>query len=309
MTATGKQYAIEAGAHRATIVEVGAGLREYACGGVDITAHYDENELTPRGCGATLVPWPNRIRDGKYTFEGTSYQLPLTEPAAHNAIHGLGRWERWTKVRHEADRVTLRLDIVPQTGYPFEVRVETTYALHPELGLMVTIGARNLGRGRAAFGAGSHPYLSTRGHRLDDTTLQLPARERLVVDEKQVPVGARTVAGTPYDLRRGRRLRAQRFDDGFTALATQGGRGVAEVRTRSGGAQLWFDETFQFLQVFTLDELTPDQPGVAIEPMTCAPNAFNSGAGLIILEPGGAWTGSWGIVPLRKQGLVTSRGR
>ncbi|HKC26604.1 MAG TPA: hypothetical protein VKB75_01210, partial [Jatrophihabitans sp.] len=187
--------------------------------------------------------------------------------------------------------------VVPQPGYPFEVRVETTYALHPEQGLMVTLGARNVGRVRAPFGAGSHPYLSTRGHRLDDTTVQLPARELLVVDEKQVPVGARTVAGTPNDLRRGRRLRGQRLDDGFTALATQGGRGVAEVRTRSGRAQLWFDETFQFLQVFTVDDVTPGQPGIAVEPMTCAPNAFNSGAGLIVLEPGGAWTGSWGIVP------------
>ncbi|HKC27191.1 MAG TPA: aldose epimerase, partial [Jatrophihabitans sp.] len=161
MTATGKQYVIEAGAHRATIVEVGAGLRQYTHDGVDITATYGEDDVPPRGCGSTLVPWPNRIRDGKYTFEGTSYQLPLTEPAAHNAIHGLGRWERWTKVRQESDRVTLRLDVVPQPGYPFEVRVETTYALHPEQGLMVTLGARNLGRVRAPFGAGSHPYLST----------------------------------------------------------------------------------------------------------------------------------------------------
>jgi aldose 1-epimerase len=162
----------------------------------------------------------------------------------------------------------------------------------------VTIGARNLGSGRAPFGAGSHPYLSTRGHALADTTVQLPARERLVVDDKQVPIGTRSVARTPHDLRRGRRLRAVRFDDGFGALVTHGGRGVAEVRTPGGGARLWFDETYRFLQVFTVDALTPQQAAVAIEPMTCAPNAFNTGAGLIVLEPGGTWTGSWGIVPI-----------
>jgi aldose 1-epimerase len=298
MTLSGKQYVIEAGAHRATIVEVGAGLQRYTVDGVDVTCAYPDDVLPPKGCGATLVPWPNRIRGGRYTFEGDTYQLAITEPAANNAIHGLGRWARWAKVRHDPAQVTLRLDIVPQNGYPFEVRVETTYALHPEQGLTVTVGARNLSRRRVPFGAGSHPYLSTRGHKLADATLQIPAREILVVDDKQVPVGARTVAKSDFDLRRGRRLRKLRFDDGFTGLVTQDGHGMAELRTKSGGARLWFDETYRFLQVFTVDELTPNQAGVAIEPMTCAPDAFNSGAGLIVLEPGGAWTGRWGIVPI-----------
>jgi aldose 1-epimerase len=298
MPFSGRQYVIEAGEHRATVVEVGAGLQRYTAGAADVTCGYGEDVLPPKGCGSTLVPWPNRIRDGRYTFEGTTQQLALTEPAAGNAIHGLGRWARWAKVRQTAEEVTLRLDVVPQTGYPFEIRVETTYAVHPELGLIVTIGARNLGRTRAPFGAGSHPYLSTRGHALADSTVQLPAREVLVVDDRQVPIGARSVAKTPYDLRRGKRLRSARFDDGFTGLVTQDGRGVAEVRTPAGGARLWFDETYRFLQLFTVDAVTPNQAGIAIEPMTCAPNAFNSGAGLIILEPGGAWTGSWGITPI-----------
>jgi aldose 1-epimerase len=298
MSLSGRQYIIEAGGHRATVVEVGAGLRRYTVGDADVTATYGDDVLPPKCCGTTLVPWPNRIRDGRYTFEGTTYQLALTEPATRNAIHGLGRWARWAKVRHVADQVTLRLDIVPQNGYPFEVRVETTYSVDADHGLIVTIGARNLGSGRAPFGAGSHPYLSTRGHALADTTVQLPARERLVVDDKQVPIGTRSVARTRHDLRRGRRLRAVRFDDGFSGLVTHGGRGVAEVRTPGGGARLWFDETYGFLQVFTVDALTPRQAAVAIEPMTCAPNAFNTGAGLIVLEPGGTWTGSWGIVPI-----------
>jgi aldose 1-epimerase len=295
----GRQYVIEAGGHRATVVEVGAALKRYTFDELDVTCTYDD-VLPPKACGCTLVPWPNRIRAGRYAFDGIDYQLALTEPTAQNAIHGLGRWARWTKVRHAAEQVTLRLDVVPQTGYPFEVRVEVTYTVHEQQGLMVTIGARNLGSGRAPFGAGSHPYVSTRGHALADTTLQIPARERLVVDDKQVPVGARSVAGSTHDLRRGRRLRGLRFDDGFTGLSTENGRGVAELRTPAGGAQVWFDETYRFLQVFTADPLTRNQPGVAIEPMTCAPNAFNTGEGLIVLEPGGAWSGSWGIVPISR---------
>ena len=298
MSPSGRQYVLEAGGHRATVVEVGAALKRYTLDDVDVTCTYADDEMPPKACGITLVPWPNRIRNGRYSFDGADYQLAITEPASRNAIHGLGRWARWTKVRHEAEQVTLRLDIVPQTGYPFEVRVETTYTLHAQHGLMVTLGARNLGRVRAPFGAGSHPYLSTRGHALADVTLHVPARERLVLDDKQVPVGARSVAGSTHDLRRGRRLRGLRFDDGFTGLTTENGRGTAQLRTPDGGAQVWFDETFRFLQVFTADPLSRNQPGVAIEPMTCAPNAFNTGEGLIVLEPGGAWTGSWGIVPI-----------
>jgi aldose 1-epimerase len=293
---------LEAGRHTVTVVEVGAGLQRYRFDDADVTGTYSEDQLPPKGCGITLVPWPNRIRDGKYTFDGTTYQLALTEPTTRNAIHGLGRWARWEKVRHVRDAVTLRLDIVPQNGYPFEVRAEVTYELHPESGLRVTQKATNRGRQRVPFGAGAHPYLSTRGHALADTTVQVPAREMLVVDDKQVPVGVRSVARSDHDLRRGRRLRGLRFDDGFTNLDVEDGRGVAEVRTRDGGARLWFDETYRYLQVFTIDALTPDRPAVAIEPMTCAPNAFNSGDGLIVLEPGGSWSGSWGITPLPARG-------
>ena len=297
MALTGQQFPIAAGAHEATVVEVGAGLRRYVHAGEDVTCAYRADEMPPKCSGVSLVPWPNRLRGGRYTFDGATLQLPLTEPVLGNAIHGLGRWERWTPVRHEPELVTLALDVVPQTGWPFEVRVEVSYALDAERGLAVTALARNLGRTRAPFGAGFHPYLSTRGAHLADTTVRLPAAVRLLLDDHKVPIGTRAVAGTPYDLTRARRLGAVRMDDAFTALQTVDGRGTAEVRGHDGGARLWFDETFRYLQVFTVDDLAGGGPGVAIEPMTCAPDAFNSGDGLIVLDPGGAWTGSWGIVP------------
>lgn len=294
---TGAQYTIHSGDHTATIVEVGAGLRRYVVGDVEITGTYRDDELPPKGCGTTLVPWPNRIRGGRYVFEGVEHQLALTEPEAGNAIHGLGRWERWTKVHQTPSEIGLLLDVVPQKGYPFPIRVQVTYTVDAQRGLAVSLAARNTGTTRAPFGAGSHPYLSTRGHRIDDVALQLPARETLVVDDHGVPVGSRALEGKE-DLRRGRKLGGRRLDDGFTGLETSDGRGAAELRTAAGGAQLWFDETFRFLQVFTLDALGDGPPAVAIEPMTCAPDAFNSGAGLIVLEPDGVWAGSWGIVPL-----------
>ncbi|MEP7178729.1 MAG: aldose epimerase, partial [Pseudonocardiales bacterium] len=251
MALSGQQYDIVAGDHEATVVEVGAGLRRYAHHGVDVTVTYSEIEIAPKGCGAVLVPWPNRLRGGQYTFDDTAYQLSLTEPLAGNAIHGLGRWARWDVVRHERSAVTLALDVVPQPGYPFQVRVEVTYALDPQHGLSVTVVARNTGTNRAPFGAGFHPYLAVHGHDIGDVTVKVPARERVVLDDAKLPVGVRPVTGTRYDLRRGRRLGDLRMDDGFTGFATVAGRSAVEVRTRSGGAQVWFDETFRFVQVYT----------------------------------------------------------
>jgi aldose 1-epimerase len=294
---TGEQFVIAAGDHRATIVEVGAGLQRYTWRGQEITCTYPEDGLPPRACGVTLVPWPNRIRGGRYRFDGVEYQLALTEPTAGNAIHGLGRWARWIGIAQDSSSVTLRLDVVPQNGYPFPVRVEVTYAVHAESGLAVTVTAVNRSGRRVPFGAGAHPYLATRGHALGDMSLTLPAQQMLVTDEQGVPVGTRPVGGSEFDFRRGKRLKALRMDNGFTALSVGDGIGTAEVRGPGGGARLWFDETFRYLQVLTDDALTPGQAGIAVEPMTCAPDAFNTGAGLIVLEPGGAWSGRWGIVP------------
>jgi aldose 1-epimerase len=187
----------------------------------------------------------------------------------------------------------LALDLVPQTGWIFEVRVEVTYELHPETGLAVTALARNAGGWAAPFGAGFHPYLSTHGAKLREVSVRLPARQRIIMDAAQLPVGVQTVIKTEYDLRRGRRLRDLRLDDAYTGLTDR----YAEVSSRRGGARIWFDESFGYVQVFTLDELAPGVAGVAIEPMTCPPDAFNSGESLIVLAPGSSWTGHWGISP------------
>jgi aldose 1-epimerase len=203
-------------------------------------------------------------------------------------------------VTHEPSAVTLALDIAPQTGWPFELRVEVSYTLSPDAGLTVTAVARNTGTRRAPFGAGFHPYVAVPEGALGDVHIELSATEHMVVDDAKIPVGNRNVAGTKYDLRHRRRLGDFRLDDGFTGLTARTGRAVAEVRTRGGGARLWFDEAFPYAQVYTPDIVAHGRTGVAVEPMSCPADAFNSGEGLVVLEPGGSWTGSWGIQPLQR---------
>jgi aldose 1-epimerase len=84
------------------------------------------------------------------------------------------------------------------------------------------------------------------------------------------------------------------MDDTFTAP----GPSTVDVRTSSGGAHLWYDAAFGYVQVFTHENLGGGPPAIAVEPMTCPANAFNTGIGLLVLKPGGAWTGAWGITPI-----------
>lgn len=299
MTLTGKQFSIAAGEHRATVVEVGAGLRSYGCGSRPVTVEYPADALTPKACGAVLIPWPNRIRNGRYSFGGADYQLALTEPPKGNASHGLARWDRWAVLRHEPHSITLAIDVVPQSGWPFELHAEVIYSLDAAAGLRVEARAENTGIERIPFGVGFHPYIDVGDTPMDDVCVRFTADERLLTDDASIPVGRTSVPGTEYDRSDGRRLGALRLDDAFTGLSRVNGRVTVDVRAADGtGAQLWFDESFSFTQVYTLENLQPGVNGVAVEPMTCPADAFNSGEGLIVLEPGASWSGTWGITPL-----------
>jgi galactose mutarotase-like enzyme len=96
---SGHQHTIALGDQRAVVVEVGAGLRSYAVAGREVLSGYSEQEMATSAHGHPLIPWPNRLRDGQYTWDGTQHELPLTEPGKHNAIHGLVRWRNWTLTR------------------------------------------------------------------------------------------------------------------------------------------------------------------------------------------------------------------
>ena len=158
---TGLQYEIEAGHYRATVTELGAGLRELAFGGQPLIAGHEPDELPPACAGQLLTPWPNRVDGGRYSFGGSEYQLALTEPARANAIHGLTRWLAWTVIRQDASAVLLSSAPHGQQGYPFCLEIEAEYRLDPGTGLHATVTARNRGSHAAPYGTGSHPHRSS----------------------------------------------------------------------------------------------------------------------------------------------------
>jgi aldose 1-epimerase len=306
MRPSGGQFEIRYGAQRATVVEVGGGVRQYRAGDRPVLDPYPENAMCDGARGTPLIPWPNRLADGAYRFDGTGYGVPLTEPDKHNAIHGFLRWRSWQALEHQGSRVVMGIRLHPLTGYPFPVDVRVAYELGDD-GLTVGTTATNLGDQPCPYGAGQHPYLSAGGGRIDDCTLELGAATRIRTDnERQLPAGTAAVEGTAFDFRAGPRLGGQQLDTPFTDLARdEGGRAWARLTAPDGSrAELWAAEHYPVIELFTGDSLSPGRRrlGLGTEPMTCPPNAFQSGESLIRLLPGQPVTTSWGVrlVPARR---------
>ncbi|MCO5996602.1 aldose 1-epimerase family protein [Actinoallomurus rhizosphaericola] len=299
MTLSGNQYEIAAGPYAAVVTEQGGSLRALSRDGRPLVLSHDADVQPPAASGQLLAPWPNRIDRGRYEFGGEAYQLPINERALDNAIHGLVREGAWTAAEHEPHRVLLAYRLLGHSGYPFRLDLTVEYSLDAEDGLTVRLSARNAGSRPAPYGHGAHPYL-TLGRPLDECSLTVTADRYLEVDERAVPESAaRDVAGTPYDLRDGRRLGDSKIDNPFTGLRRDAD-GRAWVRLEDGtrAVALWADEAHPWLEIFTADTAPGDmrRAGVGAEPMTCPPNAFVTGTDLITLEPGAEFGGSWGIV-------------
>jgi aldose 1-epimerase len=293
---TGAQVALRSDGQRVVVTEVGGGLRSWCVDGEELLDTFDAGAPADSYRGKVLAPWPNRIRDGRYAFGGVEHRLPLNEPERGAALHGLVLDERFDVVAWSTHAAMLRCDVPARPGYPFSVRVEVEYELGAG-GLAVALRATNLGPDPAPVGGGLHPYL--RG-RADDWDLEVPAANRVPVDERLLPSGPPVaVSGTEFDFTRARRVGAQAIDTCFGDLARDRD-GRARVRlVRPGRAiEVWLDERFRFVHVYTADAV--DDPArarasIAIEPLTCAPDAFNSGAGLEVLEPGATVTARCGL--------------
>ena len=290
---TGRQLELVAGDARAVVVEVGGGLRSLSLGGREVVAGYAGDAMPTGGRGQQLLPWPNRVRDGRWTWRDRPQQLALSEADKSNAIHGLARWAPWEVVEASASTAVLRLVLHPQPGWPGRLESTCTWRLSRS-GLTAELTAVCRAPEPVPFGYGAHPYLAPSGELVDDEELRVPAALRVLVDERSLPVGDEPVAGTAYDFRTARPIGDTVLDTCFGDLE-RGSDGRAAVRF--GSTEVWADEAFRWFQLFTGESLPEDQQrrSLAVEPMTCPPDALRSGTDLVVLEPGDEWTGSWGI--------------
>jgi len=298
MTPSGRQLEIRSGRYSATVTEVGASLRRLEHDGRPLVRPYDVDELAPAYSGAILAPWPNRIADGRYTFDGQEHQLPVNEVERMTALHGLVLWEPWEVLQHTGSAVTLEARLFPRPGYPFRLDLVVTYSLG-ENGLSVLLGAVNVGVTPAPYGCSLHPYLVAGDGAVDDWTLELPAAEVLDVDpERLLPLSLGPADKLGFDFRSQRSLEGVAVDHAFTGVTwSPAGEAVAVVRAADGqGVAMHWDRRCPWVQVHTADRPEPrlDRTGLALEPMTCPPNAFATGEA-DVLPPGGHHRARWRI--------------
>jgi aldose 1-epimerase len=295
---SGEQIEIELGGQRAVVVEVGAGLRAWSAAGRAVLDGYGADEVCPSGRGQVLTPWPNRVQDGSYEFEGRRHQLALDQVDERNAIHGLVRWSRWRVAQREPHRVLMEHVLHPRPGYPFLLALGIEYRLTDQ-GIEVRTTATNAGSERCPYGTGAHPYFTAGTQRVDSAVLCTPARTVLRSDERGIPTGEAPVEGTEYDFRRPRPIGSTRLDHCFTGFdRDRDGRARVALRDDVDGREVtvWMDESYGYVMLFTGDPL-PDvaRRSLAVEPMTCPPNALRTGTDLICLDPGETHTSVWGV--------------
>lgn len=288
----------------ATIDPVGAGLCSLVVNGVDLVESYDPDAAeraatgAPFAAGATLFPWPNRVRDGRWFWRGTEHELIVNEPDRANANHGLVRARRFDLVRQTANSASLSVSIGGDRGFPFALDLLVTYTLRPD-GIEAGFTVHNRGAEAAPFAVGSHPYLRVAGCGADDLVLYIDAATMLELDERLLPVGRRPVAGTPDDPA-GLELRDIALNHCYGDLVEgRGGGFVHRLTNRDGsGVELRTDPSFRWVQVYTAPDFPRERASVravAIEPMTAPPDALNSGRDLITVSPGQSWNAGWSL--------------
>lgn len=292
---SGAQATISADGYVAEIASIGATLRTLRYRERNLVLPFGADEVRPFYAGATLAPWPNRIVDGRYSFDGNDYRVDLTEPERGHALHGFATWLDFAIVEQSGSAVTLAATIPPRTGYPFSIAVRVEFALDAR-GLATRVTGSNIGTARSPWGTGPHPYLLAGSGTTDDWHLELSADAVLAVDGRLSPEAVEPVSGD-FDLRAGRSLSGVVLDHAFTALSRDAnGAAVARLVDAHGvGVEVRWGADCGWVQVFTGDLPDPSlfRRAVAIEPMTCPPDAFNSGVDLIVLDPGGSATASW----------------
>jgi aldose 1-epimerase len=299
---TGTQTVLHARGLTAIVTEVGATLRELSWQGRPLIAGFGRHDLPFGYQGAVLAPWPNRLADGRYRFGDKQFQVPLTEPERLNALHGLVAFAPWVVASAEPESVTLTHRIWPQRGYPYLLDLRASYRLS-ENGLTFTLSASNSGDTPAPYGASFHPCLIAGGGTVDEWTAQVAAGRYLTVDpERLLPVDLAAVGPAGYDFAGPTSLRGIEVDHAFTDLGFDdaGGASLRLVGPNGRGVAMTWDRSCPWLQLCIPDANNPtmNRRALAVEPMTCPPDAFNSGTDLIVLPPGGRHTLSMAIAPI-----------
>lgn len=288
-------YLIKSGDYSARITAHGAALRELQHNGRDLVVPFDMGAPIPDYRGIIAAPWPNRIADGAYNWNGVIQHLPLNEADRGTALHGLVFDVPWEVAAHGVDELTMRCTVNASKGYPTSLALAVNYRLASD-GLHCTVTATNTGAATAPYGVCPHPYLVAGDFPMDEWMLSFPATSYLAVTpDRLLPVDLHPIDGHAFDFRRSRVIGATQIDHAFTGLGTAPQLLLSDPAGTHVGMS--WDESCPWLQIHTADKAdgSANRLGLAVEPMTCPPDAFNSGTNVVVLEPGATHSVRWRI--------------
>ena len=295
------EFTLSAGGYTAIVTARAAALRVLQFQGRDLVVPFPKGGPIPDYRGVIAAPWPNRIADGTYSFDDVKHQVALNEPERATALHGLAFPLDWTLKESDAGSLTLTCMVGPTAGYPFVLELSARFTVD-EAGLYTSVTARNAADVAAPYGVCPHPYLVAGTSPLDEWVLEFSADSFLeVTPDRLLPVGVVPVEGHEFDFRSPRAIGSTEIDHAFTGITFDGGLARLSLQDPAGtGVGMSWDEGCPWLQIHTADKPAPlpNRLGLAVEPMTCPPDAFNSGTDLVRLEPGAEHTASWIIYAL-----------
>ena len=296
----GQIFEVKSKGRSALVTEQGAGLLSVNWDGTELLNHVNDDGYGGNGAhGQVLAPWPGRVSRGAYSYAGEEHRLPVDDQAHGAAIHGLARWLTWAPKHEAPGSLTMAARLLARPGYPFCFDLEQSYTWLAGR-LEVSFRATNIGRCPAPFGYGCHPYFTVGLPSVDEGILSVPASEYLATDNDLNPLlPARPVDGTPYDFRQPRPVGDARLDVALGGFQRCGDAEVAVTFASPDGAVVitcHYGPEVRFVQLFSGDTLTVGRrQGLAIEPYTCAPNAFNNGLGLKEVGPGETLRVDWSV--------------
>lgn len=247
--------------------------------------------------GDLLAPWPNRIRDGKYLVEGKTYEVPINETNRQTSLHGLINNLNWDITIKSRNRVELGVELLESISFPTSLIFRAIYALSDK-GLTIEIHANNSGTKRAPYGVSIHPYLiAFPSEKVDQWKLAMNSDQVLAVDQKRLlPLQLCEVSELNYDFRQGAKI-GNRFIDHAFKVDESKPRLISLFSQNGNGVEMTFDSSARWIQIHTADRNgdSDSRSCLAVEPMSCPPDAFNSKIDLIWLEPNQSTSSSWRI--------------